>query len=228
MSYLLKWVLSLSLVIGSLPVSASSKDHERLDSNRKRFQEAVSTLKADATIGDLFNAVAPLMTKQARADISNLLQKHMDKKAPQLELKGDSLQISSAGKTLAFSLATKGQEAVWMVGKKEVKVRDLKSPEMLMENFEKAVKAEMGSSKALVPMLILGDSAQAFEWLPMLAGAMIGAGLPLLFGASMPIVLAGGLLGAGAGIFLGGDGLGWFGNKSKTSDDSPNPPQGFR
>lgn len=207
------WMAFIFTFVSAVPYQSMATQNERepasapsvVEASRQKFQEAMKSMSEDSTIMDLYQAVMPIMTKQAQSDFKIWAERYGKEKAPRLSFADETLTVTHEKKSFTIKLEVRDNEAYWMINKKELKISSLRSPEELKDKAEKILRAEIGKVSA-IPLFLLGESAHAFSWMGALFGALIGFGLPMLFGASTSTSIGGAMVGGALG--------GWFLNSS--------------
>lgn len=175
----------------------------------EKVSAALAGVKKDAKPMDLYNAVKPFLYKQAAKDLRTFVRRHPNVKPPQMKLEDGVIHFTDGMNKATLKFERKEGDAFLVLNDQPIKLRDVSDYEDLAYRMEKILKAKGGKVSGVLPMLIVGEQAEAFNWTPMLMGGLLGGGI---FGAltswDANSMILGGLLGGLVGWF--GDQQGWW------------------
>jgi|GEM_PF-3095113 len=223
----LQCLLVISLFVTSLPVPAgqklngsSPKAPETLaERNKLRFEEINTDLPKNPKLGELFDAYSVFMTSQARSDIGAMMEAHRELPAPKILFKDDVFTIQGQKQKMTLRLVLHKTDSYWQINKRKILIKDLKSPEDLLEKTEQIINKELNRKMALtIPDLFFGESAEAFSLMGGVIAGMIAMGISMAAGFQ-PSTTAGltiAAFGLGAGPLSS-----WFTPAAKTNSTRP-------
>lgn len=199
----------LRIIISALTLSLTIPAFA--DLTREEFkanaQKTINSLKKDLTVEEMYGEASKYLTKKSAADLKSYIKPHRLEKAPTMKWNGDTFEIKENNRSAKLKLVYEKGEPAIAVNNNKIPLREISDIEDLAYRLQKMIgaKKDPKASRFIIPSMVVGEDAHAFNLGPMVIGGLVGMGL---LGAVSDWDQNKMILGA-----IGGGLIGWFGDQ---------------